>query len=93
MTPVTHMYLFCLILDHHNINKSKTVANLLQQKTQFKLIFDSLGRLQFETYSNANFHSRSPLSNVFKREDESRFIQNGPLNIEDSLSDTLSEST
>ena len=92
MTPVTHIYLFRLILDHQNINKSKTVTELLQQKKQFKLISDSLGRLQFETYSNTNFHSPSPSSTVFKK-DESRFIQNEPLNVADSLSETSSEST
>ena len=93
MTPVTHIYLFRSILDHHNINKNKTVTNLLQKMTRFKLIFDSFGRLQFETYSNTNFHSPSPSSTLFEREDEDRLIKNEPLNIEDSLSEASSEST
>ena len=93
MTPVTHIYLFRSILDHHNINKNKTVTNLLQKKTRFKLIFDSFGRLQFETYSNTNFHSPSPSSTLFEREDENRLTQNEPRNIEDSLSEVSSEST
>ena len=70
MTPVIHIYLFRSILDHHNFNKSKTVTNLLQQKTRFKLIFDSLGRLQFKTYTNTNFHSPSSSSTLFEREAE-----------------------
>ena len=93
MTPVTHIYLFRSILDHHNINKNKTVTNLLLKKTRFKLIFDSFGRLQFETYSNTNFHSPSPSSTLFEREDENRLIQNEPRNIEDSLSEASSEFT
>ena len=93
MTPVTHIYLFRSILDHHNINKNKTVTNLLQKMTRFKLIFDSFGRLQFETYSNTNFHSFSPSSTLFEREDENRLIQNEPLNIGDSLNEASSEST
>ena len=93
-TPVTRTYLFHSILDHHNINKNKTVTNLLQQKTWFKLIFDSFWRLQFETYSNTNFHPPSPSSTLFeKREDENRLIQNEPLNIEDNLSKASSEFT
>ena len=93
MTPVTHIYLFRSILDHHNFNKNKTVTNLLQQKTRFKLIFDSFGRLQFKTYTNTNFHSPSSSSTLFEREAEDRLIKNEPLNIEDSLSEASSEST
>ena len=93
MTPVTHIYLFRSILDHHNINKNKTVTNLLKQKTQFKLIFESFGRLQFEMYSNTNFHSPSASSTIFETEDENRLIQNEPLKIEDSLNEASSEST
>ena len=69
------------------------VTNVIQQKTRFKLIFDSFGRLQFETYSNTNFHYPSPSSTLFEREYENRLIQNEPLNIEDSLSEAPSEST
>ena len=76
MTPVTHIYLFHSILDHHNINKNKTVTSILQQKTRFKLIFDNFGRLQFATYSNANFHSPLPSSTLFEREDENRVTKN-----------------
>ena len=91
MTPVTHIYLFRSILDHDNFNKNKTVTNLLQQKTRFKLIFDSFGRLQFETYANTNLHSPSSSSTLFEREVEDRLIKNKPLNIEDSLSEVSSE--
>ena len=93
MTPVTHIYLFRSILDHQNFNKNKTVTNLLQQKTLFKLTFDSLGRLQFETYANTNFHSPSSSSTLFEREAEDRLIKIEPLNIEDSLSEASSECT
>ena len=72
MAPVTHIYLFRSILDHHNFNKNKTVTNLLQQKTRFKLIFGSFGRLQFETYTN--FHSPSSSSTLFEREAEDSLI-------------------
>ena len=89
MTPVTHIYLFRSILDHDNFNKNKTVTNLLH--TRFKLIFDSFGRLQFETYANTNFHSPSSSSTLFEREVEDRLIKNKPLNIEDSLSEVSSE--
>ena len=72
MTPFTHIYLFRSNLDHHNFNKNKTVTNLLQQKTRFKLIFGSFGRLQFETYTN--FHSPSSSSTLFEREAEDSLI-------------------
>ena len=93
MTPVTHIYLFRWILGHQNLNKNKTVTNLLQQNARFKLIFDSLGRLQFETYTNTNFHSPSSSSTLFEKEAQDRLIKNEPLNIEDSLSEASSEST
>ena len=91
MAPVTHIYLFRSILDHDNFNKNKTVTNLLQQKTRFKLIFDSFGRLQFETYANTNLHSPSSSSTLFVREVEDRLIKNKPLNIEESWSEVSSE--
>ena len=62
MTPVTHIYLFRSILDHLNFNKNKAVTNLLQQKTRFKLIFYSFGRLQFKTYTN----TKLPFSFIIK---------------------------
>ena len=93
MTPVTHIYIFRSILDHHSFNKNKTVTNLLQRKILCKLTFDSFRRLQFETYTNTNFHSPSSSSTLFEREAEERLIKNEPLNIEDTLSEASSEPT
>ena len=93
MTPVTRIYLFRSILDNHNVSKNKTFINLLQQKTQFQLIFDSFKRLQSETYSDINFHSPSSSSPPFERDDENRLIQNETLNIEDSMTVASLEST
>ena len=93
MTPVTRIYLFRSILDNRNVSKNKTFINLLQQKTQFQLIFDSFKRLQSETYSDINFHSPSSSSSPFERDDENRLIQNETLNIEDSMIVASLEST
>ena len=54
MTPVTHIYLFRSILDHHSTTKNKTIINLIQQKTRFQLILIvlegcNLKRIQIQT--------------------------------------------
>ena len=87
--PVTSIYLVRSILDHLNISKKKTVINLLQKKKQFQLIFDSIGRLEFETNSDTNSHSPSSSNLLFKREEINILIQNETLLIEDSLSEAF----
>ena len=87
--PVTSTYLVRSILDHLNISKKKTVINLLQKKKRFQLIFDSIGRLEFETNSDTNSHSPSSSNLLFKREEINILIQNETLLIEDSLSEAF----
>ena len=92
MTPPSHIHLFRSMLDHHNIDKNKRVINLLQQKARFKLIFDRFGMLQFGTYSHHKLPFHFTMSTLFQGEAEDRLIQNEPLDIEDSLSEALSDS-
>ena len=51
MTPITHIHLFCSMLNHHNDEINKTFLKHFENELPFPISLDQFGRIIYDTPS------------------------------------------
>ena len=78
MTPITHIYLFCFILNHHNEEITKTFWKRFEKELHFPISFDQFGciiqhipSINTKSFINAENDECLKKETIYQAEDES----------------------